>query len=321
MSTERDKQDPAFCDVIDVSAVTLTALDEAGPLDSTNTPQETSRATAEQASRATGSTLEVANQNALRDLMETSYSETIDPVIASLPGADSKAWYTILAGCYVPLSLYILFAFVLRPDQTPFNSESQLVRNSPFVIALPLGLLLPMQIMWCKRITAMSKSVKLLSRGKFPFSERMSWWLGASLGPWVLASIYLGTKIHKGLLCDGLLPVVPPMLDIALSLMVVALIIVGTMLPLVLSSLAYLKYFGAINSAVKPLNAASLAPSPLLSSATVSGSLLLPVMVFCWACPPFNLLAVPLALAGWACAFREVDKYIEWIKANHRTGS
>lgn len=235
-----------------------------------------------------------------------------DAVLAALPVSNKKAFFNTILCCYLPVILYLLFGFVMRPE----DSSSQLVRFSPLFLTLPFAMLLPMQLQWRKQIAALTKSLHLQTNGKFPISERHANWLGLGIGPWLLLTIYLGTKLQKGLCCDGLLPSLPPVVDIVLSIAMVALIVVGTTLPLLVSAAAYLKLFGAINSSVKPVTIASVAPSPLLSSAIVSGALLLPAMLLCWSCPPLNLLALPLQIGGWWLAFREIDTYANWIKTN-----
>lgn len=240
-----------------------------------------------------------------------------DPVLAALPVSNRKAFFYTILCCYLPVVLYLLFAFFVHPE----DSKSQLVRFSPLFLTLPFAMLLPVQLQWRKHIVALTKALHIQTNGKFPISERQANWLGLGIGPCVLLPIYLGTKLQKGLCCDGLLPTLPPVVDIVLSIAMVALIIVGTTLPLIVSAAAYLKLFGAVNTSVKPVNIATVAPSPLLSSAIVSVSLLLPVMLLCWSCPPFNLLALPLQIGGWWLAFREIDTYANWVKTNRRNRS
>lgn len=233
---------------------------------------------------------------------------------AALSRIDEKAFALTIVCCYLPAALYLLFAVTMRLDDSP----SQLIRYSTLILTSPLVLILPLQLRWREHVAGLAKSLNVQTCGRFPFSDRYYNWLGFGIGPWVLLFTFLGTKIYKGLYVDGLLPPLSPVADIVLAIGTVALIIMGTTLPLLVSAMAFLKFFGAINSAVKPVNIATVGPSPLLSSAIVSGGLLVPVMVLCWSCPPLNLLALPLQIAGWWFAFKEIDKYADWVKTNRQ---
>ncbi|MBY0546135.1 MAG: hypothetical protein K2W95_02530 [Candidatus Obscuribacterales bacterium] len=234
---------------------------------------------------------------------------------AMLPVFEKNAFTNTIICCYLPVVLYLLFAFVVGTDDSP----SQLVRYSPLLVMLPFAMLLPLQLRWRKHVTTLTKTLNLQMGGKFAFPERYASWLGFGIGPWVLITIFLGTKVLRGLRSDGIIAGLPPLADIALSLGTVALIIVGTMVPLLVSAVAYLKFFGEINSSVKPVNIASVSPSPFLSSVIVSGGLLLPAMMMCWLNAPLNLVALPCQIGGWWLAFKEIEKYADWVKTNRHS--